>query len=414
MLISDDARRLCDISTSIYRFTICLHDGQGKLLMMFPALDPDYVEEYRVSGMYEQLALHDADTLWPKVITNRTTDIWAGFPILYQDGALGFLTIGPVFFSDLSEKALHAVLDTSRAGTRTRQLFQKHYHELPVIAYHEFLRFLRQLYFVFTGNDFDLLKAGLPTLSSVKQDLARISKDHKQMLFDETMVHATYSFERYMLACIREGNPAKLTRHLGNQMPGNEGVLSQGDPLRQAKNMFIVAVTITTRAAIEGGLNPEIAMSLSDLFIQQVEMLVDTQQILACQAEMLMDFTRRVEALNLGDRYSKAVTECCQYIQEHVHQNIRVGDLASHVHLSENYISAKFKEETGQSITGYIKRAKIAEAKSLLRFTGLTLSEISALLSYSSQSFFTTAFKQETGITPNQYRLRGEEAVSDA
>jgi YesN/AraC family two-component response regulator len=209
-----------------------------------------------------------------------------------------------------------------------------------------------------------------------------------------------------MLSCIREGNTAKLVRHLNAGMPGNEGKLSQGDPLRQSKNLFIVCATLVTRAAIEGGLNPEIAMSLSDLFIQQLEQMRDSQRILACQSEMIMDFTRRVEQLNLREQYSKTVTECCQFIQEHVFKNIRVGDIAAYVHLSENYLSAKFKEETGESISTYIRKSKVAEARNLLRYTGLSLPEISELLSYSSQSFFTAVFKQETGITPKQYRQR--------
>lgn len=406
MILSQDQRRLCEVTASIYRTNICLHGSQGNLFFSAPELKGEYLQVYLESGMYEKLLEATNETGHPKIIANITTDLWTGFSLAAADGQAVFCVIGPAFYYDISERALQEILRASGASPTARAVMERHKNELPVISYNEFARVVRQLYHVFTGRLFDPVEFGLAAMASVREDIDRIKLGQKQMLFDESMVHATYSFEKYMLSCIREGNPAKLIRHLNAGMPGNEGKLSQGDPLRQTKNMFVVSATLVTRAAIEGGLNPEIALSLSDLFIQQMEQMRDSQKILACQNEMIMDFTRRVEELNLKDQYSKTVTECCQYVQEHVHKNIRVGDIAAHVHLSENYLSAKFKEETGESISAYIKKAKVAEAKNLLRYTGMTLPEISELLSYSSQSFFTTVFKQETGLTPKQYRQK--------
>lgn len=408
MLIPDACRRLCEVTVSLYRFSIFFHDAQGKLLFAVPQHEEAYIQEYIGNSMYQHLMQALPESGHPVIVSNITTDVWTGFPVAYETGEAGMLVLGPVFYSDISPQVLQDILRTSSVSPQTRLLLERHKDELPVISYNEYIRVIRQLYYTLTGKTLDPMRLGLATLPTVREDVAKVSQQHTQMLFDETMVHATYSFERYMLSCIREGNPAKLIRHLNSGMPGSEGVLSKGDPIRQTKNMFIVAATLTTRAAIEGGLNPEIAMSLSDLFIQQIEQMHDAQKILLCQNEMIMDFTRRVEEINLQQRYSKTVAECCQYIQEHVYQNIRVGDIASHVHLSENYVSVKFKEETGQSITSFIKQAKVAEAKNLLRYTGLTLLEISALLSYSSQSFFSTVFRQETGCTPMQYRQQGE------
>jgi YSIRK-targeted surface antigen transcriptional regulator len=406
MLLSEDRRRLCEITASLSRINICLHDSRGGLLFSAPDLKGEYRQVYLESGMYEKLHAAVGNDVHPKIIANFTTDLWTGFPLTLAEGGAGFCVIGPVFNNDISDNALREILKAANASATARTVMERHKNELPVVSYGEFVRTVRQLYYVFTGRQSDPMEFGLAAMASVRKDIEEIILGQKQMLFNETMVHATYSFEKYMLSCIREGNPAKLLRHLNAGMPGNEGKLSQGDPLRQSKNMFIVSATLVTRAAIEGGLNPEIAMSLSDLFIQQMEQMHDSQKIMACQSEMIMDFTRRVEQLNLQEQYSKTVTECCQFIQEHVFKNIRVGDIAAHVHLSENYLSAKFKEETGESISAYIRKIKMTEAKNLLRYTGMTLPEISELLNYSSQSFFTTVFKQETGLTPNQYRQK--------
>ncbi len=404
MLLTSALRQYCESLILIYRFAIAFHDKDGAYIDMLPALDQDYIDEYRQRNIIADLLADDPDRSCPNLVSNTTTDLWASFPCTFSNGQKGYVVVGPVFRSDISESTLHTLLNDNHVQPRTRMLYEKHKNELPILGYHEFIRILRQMVILFTGKDFDPVDIGMSSSQAARTAVAQVNDAHRQMLFDETMAHATYSFERYMLSCITEGNIPKLLRHLNNQLPGTEGILSRGDPLRQAKNMFIVTATIVTRAAIEGGLNPEIAMSLSDLFIQQIEPQNDISRILVFQTEMVMEFTQKVAAVHHQTDYSKDIAACCSYIQEHIAQNIRISDLAEHIHLSENYLSAKFKAETGESIISYIKQAKILEAKNLLTNTDLSLAEISAMLAYSSQSFFTTVFHNAVGMTPKQFR----------
>ena len=92
-----------------------------------------------------------------------------------------------------------------------------------------------------------------------------------------------------------------------------------------------------------------------------------------------------------------------------MNENLKVADIAAFSGFSPNYISKIFKEETGKTINEYIRQAKIEEAKTLLRYSSLSLAEISQQLSFSSQSFFTATFHRTTGLTPRQYRNTDEE-----
>lgn len=67
-------------------------------------------------------------------------------------------------------------------------------------------------------------------------------------------------------------------------------------------------------------------------------------------------------------------------------------------------LRCKFAAATKSSIPDFILKAKIAEAKQLLRFTNSSLSEITFILSFSSQSYFQTQFKKVLGMTPLEYR----------
>jgi len=163
-------------------------------------------------------------------------------------------------------------------------------------------------------------------------------------------------------------------------------------------------VTLATRAAIEGGLSPEVAYSLSDLYIQQVETMKDVIQIITLSEAMLYDFATRVSNKRRTHSYSRLVNGCCNFIDEHVRENLRISQVAASTGFNADYVSKKFRQETGRSISDFIKDAKISEAKSLLKYSELSLAEISELLSFSSQSFFTAVFRHVTGVTPRQYR----------
>ncbi|MBO6286624.1 MAG: helix-turn-helix transcriptional regulator, partial [Bacilli bacterium] len=83
---------------------------------------------------------------------------------------------------------------------------------------------------------------------------------------------------------------------------------------------------------------------------------------------------------------------------------ISLDDVSEHVHRSRSYITARFKKEIGKTINEYIIDRKLSKAKSLLKNTDRSLSEIAYFLCFSTQTYFHTLFKKKYGITPNEYR----------
>jgi len=63
-----------------------------------------------------------------------------------------------------------------------------------------------------------------------------------------------------------------------------------------------------------------------------------------------------------------------------------------------------FRKETNIPIREYIQRERIKEAKKLITYTDLPLSEISSRLCFTDQSYFTKLFKKQVGVTPIQYK----------
>lgn len=85
-------------------------------------------------------------------------------------------------------------------------------------------------------------------------------------------------------------------------------------------------------------------------------------------------------------------------------EHLDLTTLADMVYLSPAYLSRIFKAETGSTINQYLNRVRITKAKELLHNRQLKLIDISLLVGYEDQSYFTRVFRKITGISPSEYR----------
>ncbi len=215
--------------------------------------------------------------------------------------------------------------------------------------------------------------------------------------------HNTYNLEQILLSYIEHGRPDELEKLFRQPATGRAGTMAQ-DTIRQQKNLLIVTATLSSRAAIRGGMDPEAAFALSDLYIQKAELLSSYEALSRLSMEMTMDYAKRVAALQCGDTNRKLIRDARQYILSHIHQRITTEQLAGAVGRNRSYLCACFKEETGLSVGEYVRQIKIDEAKRLLRFTEKPLHAIAEHLGFATQSYFQNVFKKVVGITPLEYR----------
>ncbi len=159
-----------------------------------------------------------------------------------------------------------------------------------------------------------------------------------------------------MPGAVREGNI-----HYGERMSQNYyekvGDFKLGNPLRQFQDEIITAVTLCARAAIEGGIPREKALTMSDSYIREVEEAMTVAEVAA-----------------------------------------GTGDLAY-------YVSRLFQKEMYQSLPGYFQKNKMEYAAHLLKHSKRTVMDIAESLHYSSTSYFCAKFREEMGMTPTQYRV---------
>lgn len=236
---------------------------------------------------------------------------------------------------------------------------------------------------------------------SFQKKLTYTTYFHREMDFR----HHTYDEEMLQYEYLKEGNLKAVEESLKFFGGKNVGHLSD-NPLRNYKYMFVAATTLATRFAIEGGLDAETAYNTSDLYIQKMDLCLSTDSIRELNLDMMTTFTRYVAESKKRTVYSKPIVLCMDYIYNHLHEMIKVSTLAKLVSLNEKYLSTLFKKEIGTTITEYIVTKRMEAASNMLKFSDYSYSEISSVLAFSSQSYFTCVFKKHTGLTPKQYRQK--------
>jgi len=93
-------------------------------------------------------------------------------------------------------------------------------------------------------------------------------------------------------------------------------------------------------------------------------------------------------------------------IQTDVSRTREIAELAALVNLSASRFRHVFKEETGLSITQYLRELRLERAEFLLRTTFLSIKEVKSEAGMSSMSHFVQYFKRKYGITPTAYRRK--------
>lgn len=158
-----------------------------------------------------------------------------------------------------------------------------------------------------------------------------------------------------------------------------------------------------TRMAIEALLNHTYTDTLENIFIN-----AQTQILLLYSMDCMMGekeeevFTCKFLA-NEADR--EKIIKAREVLLQHIGEPLTIKELSRKVAINECYLKKGFKELFGTTIFDFYQSQRMEHAKYLLYDKGLSVTEVSSMLGYSSISHFSTAFKKHTGIKPCELLL---------
>lgn len=268
-----------------------------------------------------------------------------------------------------------------------------------------FFSLLSMLYHHLTGTYLswtEIMTRG--TEEGYLKGLVREKLDHVIDAYNgQGKLHNPYSQEEREQDSIRRGDLDALRKSFQETYVGEVGTLAK-NPLRHSKNIAITLIALSSRSAIAGGIPPEIAYSLSDAYVLQVEELLYSDEVTALARQAEVHYATLVRDHNQGMQKNALVTRCKEEIAKRLHQKITVVQLAEELGVTRNYLSQLFVKEEGVSLVDYIMEQKIHASLQALRYTKATYGEIAYQMGFSSQSHFGQVFRRVMHMTPKQYR----------
>ena len=159
-----------------------------------------------------------------------------------------------------------------------------------------------------------------------------------------------------------------------------------------------------TRSVLEGLLNHNFTDTLENIYVN-----AQTQMLLLYSLNCLTD-EEGPQVLHCkflaNDLDREKITKARTILIQHIGEPITIKELSRKVAINECYLKKGFKELFGTTIFDFYQSQRMEHAKYLLYEKGLSVTDVSVLLGYSSISHFSTAFKKHTGLKPCELLLR--------
>ena len=219
---------------------------------------------------------------------------------------------------------------------------------------------------------------------------------------DADALRHSYREEQTLMQAVREGR-AKDAVRIAEQLDLDSGRLSEVG-VRHRRNLGIIGISLCARAAIAGGLAPETAYRISGYYIQKCDSAQTETYLLQLRNNAIEDLTERVAEKLSKPRTSNYIEQSRDYVRKHYREKIYLEDVAEALCISPTYLSRLFKRETGQNFQDYINEVRVDRAANLLKYSEMSLSEISQYVNFPNQSYFGKIFKKYKNITPRAYR----------
>lgn len=128
--------------------------------------------------------------------------------------------------------------------------------------------------------------------------------------------------------------------------------------------------------------------------------------------ELLLAVNDRLMELGFGYNSVKGhddvILKACQYISNHLNEEITYKEVAGFVYLSPRHFLRRFKAETGERFSDYIMHARVNRALQLIDEKNIPYADICHMVGYRDEKYFQNLFKKVVGCTMHEY-IRSKE-----
>jgi len=281
---------------------------------------------------------------------------------------------------------------------------RRYVKNIPLMSSAKFVHYLEVLYYSLTGRvaRFDEIADGMLSIKSLPESL--------EIKLPETLFEGELpNFEPYtqdifkLYELVKSGNVSDLEMLLENSALIRSKI-SQSS--KENYTMFVASASFYGKAALDSGLELAEVHSIGSTFIKYADTIETAKDYYSLLHRMIVAYATRVQEEKARMQHPQSIIRAIDYIEQNLHFPLALDDVSKNVNLSRAYFSQLFSKEMGISLQSYINQRKIQEAEQLLRYSSMSIKEISELLAFCSQSYFTEVFKSFMQTTPIVFRKR--------
>ncbi len=320
-------------------------------------------------------------------------------PVFVNKELHGFCLAGPIVMGDLQESLVSNIIALSGCSD---QLLNR------VIV---FLRTLRsftpkEVSYISTLFNSTILSSvtenrDYKAINDIYREQLRIGEDIQRMKKENhSLIDFSHELEDNFYNAVKTGSLDEVLPPF--ELLFEEIVLLEAGNLPAIKTKLLSIFTILART------HPETDNDTpdGDIYFAAMNNINEATNV----GELLNLSTKLVDKLMqsslpvLYEGSSPLVHSALEYIHKKYADKIRLNDIAQELHINPSYLSSLFKQEMRITLTDYVSHLRIMKSKVLLVSGNLSLAEISSIVGFEDQSYYSKTFKRIEGVTPMQFR----------
>lgn len=319
-------------------------------------------------------------------------------PLWLQHSFCGGLAAGPIMLGDSYQEvsgdylpqdfALHSTMDISQLVGR-----------IPLVDPMRTYYLGSLLYLITTTQN----SAALKKIREKAQLESRINEQIQVVKEGNVEKADLRTREKMLQSYVAKGDYSKARNILEELLPLI--LIIEGRNADRFRTRCAEIATVLSRAALDGGAPTQEILSFNVLLTEELNSIRNSDEMLTRMNKALFFYCETVPQM-FERSITMPIKNAIQYINSHYKEDIKLIEVAGHVHLNASYFSQQFKKETGVSFSEYVIGLRIEEGKELLVNTLQPILDIAIALGFSSDSYFCRVFKKKIGKTPQKYRER--------
>lgn len=316
-----------------------------------------------------------------------------------------FFLCGPVLWESVSKEQVKQMLTEYEVSPDFETSMIHYYRDVPVMncrPFYEnlFLQFMEQLY----GKDYTTQYHSFEEIEKSSFAPSGIFKQPEAPFSSIDLLAKRYELENDIIRAVLSGKEIQVLEILEKSIsPMDELPSRVASQLRNRKNYMLSFNTLLRKSIELNGVHPIYCDATSGEFAVEIEKCTSISQLDTLCTKMLITYCKIAKKTSHLD-HSPFVDTVLTYIEADLRADLSLKTLASHLNVNASYLSALFSEEMGISLTNYVTKCRMEQAKNLLTQSKLSVKNIAFQCGFADIHYFSRQFKKYTGFSPKAYR----------